>query len=69
MTETGDRTEVGELALNARTLAVASPAARAQLLGLFRDQHRPPFHYSVISEALRGIYDYPHSIAYEFARA
>jgi hypothetical protein len=55
--------------LNDRTLAVASPAAQAELLGLFRDLRRDPFHYGLMSEALRGVYDYPHSIAYEFARA
>jgi hypothetical protein len=69
LTEDDSRIEVGEAGLNARTLVVASPTAQAQLLGLFRDQHRLPFHYGLISEALRGIYDYPHSIAYEFARA
>lgn len=55
--------------LNARTLAITNPATQTNLHTLLQELRRDPFHCSLISEPLRGLYDYPHIIAYEFARA
>jgi hypothetical protein len=55
--------------LNTKTLESADAQARRRLTGLFRQVGCKPFNYSLLSEAIRGNYAYPHTIAYEFARA
>lgn len=55
--------------LNTKTLESADPPARRQLTRLFRQVGCRPFNYSLLSEAIRGNYAYPHAVAYEFARA